>query len=280
MIKFLTCRFNTLVVSFVLLVGVMFGLPNVAVAKPVAKSVSLDPANAGVNVAAIYDTSLATQKSVIKSLKSSKSLLSKAPGFESLSVLKSEDGTRVIFLSQWQDLASYQTYSAQPTEGKSKSSKSKESKDALIAPPRTVVFKIEKTQAADEGITPAIRGKEAVIQFSEFTVKNPDDQPKVIASVEKMMPNILLKKPAPQATTLLSSVDNTDVALLANWNCTADFEDTGSPAAFDEPDAELVALADNDQRLYDVVQIMSAKTKESKESKDFKEDKESKESKD
>lgn len=187
MIKFLTCRFNKLVLSFVLLLGVVIGFPNVAAAKSV-KSVSLDPSNGAVNVAAIYETSLETQKDVIKSMKSSKSLLKKAPGFESLSVLKSEDGTRVIV------------------------------------------------------------------------------QPKVIASVEKMMPSMLVKKPAPQATTLLRSVDNTDVALLANWNCSADFEDTGKPAAFDQPDADLVALADNDQRLYDVVQIMSAKSKESKES--------------
>lgn len=190
MIEFLTCRLNKLVLSFVLLLGVLIGFPDIAAAKSV-KSVSLAPSNGAVNVAAIYDTSLETQKGVIKSMKSSKSLLKKAPGFESLSVLKSEDGTRVIVLSQWQDLESFQTYSSQLTDESSNKSKSSKSKDAAIAPDRTVVFEVEKTQAADEGITPAIRGKEAVVQFSEFTVKNPDDQPKVIAGVEKMMPGIL-----------------------------------------------------------------------------------------
>lgn len=103
---------------------------------------------------------------MIKSLKSSKSL-KKAPGFNSLSILKSEDGSRVVTLAQWQDLASIQAY--KPPVKDSKSSKDKKEKDkkdlVAIAPTKTLVFQIGKTQAALEGATPAIQGKEAVVDM-------------------------------------------------------------------------------------------------------------------
>lgn len=264
--RYLTNRLSKFIVLFVLFLGLNLGLAHPTAAKPI-KSIPFNLSSGAANVATIYDTSLATQKAVVKSIKSSKALLKKAPGFEGLSVLKSEDGSKVIFLSQWQDLASFQTYNAQPTADKSSQSNGT---TAVATPPRVVVFEIAKVQAR-EGATPALRGKEAVVQLSEFRLKNPAEQSQVIAQVEKMMPGILQKQPAPQSTILLRSTDNTEVALLANWNCSADFEDIGQPATFEPPNADLVALADNEQHRYDVVQLMAVKAKKPKDFQEFSE---------
>lgn len=257
MLKFVN-RSKAFILSFVLLLSLIIGYPNAAKADKVPSSFKFDPSSSAVNVTSIYETTPETQKGVIKSLKSSKSL-KKAPGFNSLSILKSEDGARVVTLAQWQDLASYQAY--KPPVEDSKSSKDKKEKDkkdlVAIAPTKTLVFQIDKTQAAVEGATAAIRGKEAVVELSEFTLKSPDAQSTVLSSVEGMFPNILQKQPAPQSVVLLKSMDNAEIALMANWNCSTSFEDLGKPAAFEQP-GDIASLAENDQRLYDVVKIISA----------------------
>lgn len=270
MLKFLNSM-KAFVLSLVLLLSVLIGYPNAAQADKVPSSFKFDASSSAVNVANFYETTLETQKGVIKSLKSSKSM-KKAPGFNSLSILKSEDGSRVVTLAQWQDLASYQAYTTPPVEESksskaedaakedstksSKSKKEKDTKEIAIAPTKTLVLQIGKTQAAVEGATPAIRGKEAVVELSEFKLKSPDAQSTVLSSVEGMFPSILEKQPAPQSVVLLKSVDNTEIALMANWNCSASFEDLGKPAAFEQP-VDIASLADNDQHLYDVVKIIS-----------------------
>lgn len=262
MLKFVS-RSKTFILSFVVLLSVIIGYPNAAQADKVPSSFKFDASSSAVNVANIYETTLETQKGVIKSLKSSKAL-KKAPGFNSLSILKSEDGSRVVTLAQWQDLASYQAYTTPPVDDSTskeekdtaKSKKEKDKKEIAIAPTKTLVLQIGKTQAAVEGATPAIRGKEAVVELSEFTLKSPGDQSTVLSSVEGMFPSILEKQPAPQSVVLLKSVDNAEIALMANWNCSTSFEDLGKPAAFEQP-VDIASLADNDQRLYDVVKIIS-----------------------
>ena len=258
MFKLVSHRFSVFALSFVLLLNALIGYPNVAHAGK-TKSFALDPSSKVVNVVAIYETSLEAQEDVIDALKASKSI-KKAPGFNGFSILKSEDGDRVVALSQWQDLESYEAYNATPVE-ESKSAKDKKKKDIVaIAPTRTMVFEIEKAQAMKDGIIPTIRGKEAVVQLSDFSLKSPDDQTTVLASVEKTIPGVLQQQPTPQSVILMKSTDSKDVALLANWNCGAEFEDLGKPAAFEQP-SDVASLADNDQHLYDVVKIISADKK-------------------
>ncbi|MBD3881050.1 antibiotic biosynthesis monooxygenase [Phormidium tenue FACHB-886] len=269
MVKFPGFKFGTFILSLLLCLSILWGNPSAAMAGKAIKSFAFDPANPVVNVATIYETTPETQKSALSSTKASKSLLKSAPGFEGLSVLKSEDGNRVIVLSQWQDLASYETFSTQLAEAAT-GSKFKKG-EAAVAPARTIVFEVGKVQA-DAGITPALKGKEAIVQFSEFTLKDPADQPKLISSIEKMMPEALLKKPSPQSAVLLQSTDGTDVALLANWNCTVDFAEGVTPTAFDAPTEDVIALADNDLHTYDVVRIMPAKVKEAKVKEEKEED--------
>lgn len=265
MLKFFTQQVNSLILSFVLFLIVLLGLPSAADADKAPMSVVFDPASKLVNVAAIYETTPTTQKDVISSvMKSSKSFFKKAPGFSSFTVLKSEDGARVVTLTQWQDSESYQAFVAQPVEEPTKSSKKgkaeKEDK-ATVAPNRTVIFEIDKTQVP-EGIIPAIRGQAALVQFSEITAKAPDDQSKLLTSAEEQLPDTAKMYPAPQSVVLLRGVDSSNVALLANWGYTAsDFTDLSKAPTFKPLSEDMASLADNDQHLYEVVKVMAAKSK-------------------
>lgn len=270
MLKFVTWQIKGLILSIVLFLTVLIGFPNVAQADKAVKSVAFDPASKTVNVAAIYETTPTNQKDIISGvMKSSISLLKKAPGFSSLSVLKSEDGARVLTLSQWQDSASYQAFISQPVEETSKEGKKEkeDKKDKAAIPIKTVVFEIDKTQAP-EGVIPAIKGKAALVQFSEITAKNSEDQPKLLASAEELLPNVKQMYPAPQSTVLLKGVDNADVALLASWGYSSDeFTDLSKVPTFDPLSDDVASLVDNDQHLYEVVSVVSAKSKSKEKSK-------------
>lgn len=276
MFKFADRGFSTFVISFILFLSVLIGYPNVAQAdksNKVVNPISFDPASKAVNVATVYETTPETQKDTISSIvksvfKSKTSSINKAPGFNNYFILKSEDGSRVLALTQWQDSASYQTFVAPPaqestltSEEPEKEKYSKSSKEyAAIAPARTVVFEIAKTQAG-EGVIPAIKGKKAMVEFDEFTAKDPADQPKLITFAEELMPRATQMQPVPGSVVLLKGIDNADVALLANWDSSEGFEEL-APAktpAFAPPSDELTTLVDTDQHLYEVVKVISAK---------------------
>lgn len=284
MFKMAKPSFSTFIVSLLLFLNVLIGYPNVVhadKAEKVVQPISFAPESKVVNVATIYETTPDTQKDAVSSImksifKSSKSSMKKAPGFNSYYVLKSEDGTRILGLTQWQDSASYQAFITPPepeaTSAESeKSDKEKDSKDfkkekkkdkkyAAIAPARTVVFEVVKTQAG-EGVIPAIKGKKAMVEFDELTAKDPADQPKLITFAEELMPSATQMQPAPGSVVLLKGVDNTDVALLANWDSGENFEelDPAKTPAFAPPSDELTALVNTDQHLYEVVKVVSPK---------------------
>lgn len=258
MCRLFNSKFSALLLSLLLIVSMVVGFPGRAEAAKVAKAIAFDPGVAAVNVAAIYETTPTTQKSTLKSLKSIKTM-KKAPGYSGSALLQSDDGTRIIALSQWKDLASYQAFITPPAEGTKETEK--KSKTPTAAPLKTVVFEIGKTQSIREGIVPTVKGKEAVVEFSDFTLKNVADKDKVVASAEKLIPSALLKQPSPQSVILLSSADSPEIALMANWNCTADFVEGEKPTAIDAPDAELATLVDVDSHLYNVVSILPAEVK-------------------
>ncbi|MBE9009148.1 hypothetical protein IQ250_02890 [Pseudanabaenaceae cyanobacterium LEGE 13415] len=262
MCRLLRHRFRTIAVTVFLSVMILIGFPTRAEAMKAPKAIAFDPSATAVNVAAIYETTSTTQKSTMKSIKGTTKAFKKAPGYGGSAVLQSDDGNRLIVLTQWQDLASYQAAIAPPSTESSKETKT------AIAPSRTVVFEISKAQTAREGLIPAIKGKQAVVEFSEFKLKAPEDQAKVAASAEKLISSTLLKQPAPQSVVLLNSTDSTDVALMATWNCTADFAEGEKPPEFDALDAEIATLVDADQHLYDVVGILPAEVKKPKESEE------------
>lgn len=104
----------------------------------------LNSLNATVNVATIYETNSANQANVLADvLKSSESTLPQASGFIDASILKSQDGTKAIALTQWQDLSSFQAYEA-------KLAKEDTAKHlAEVAAPRTFVYEVKKAETRD-----------------------------------------------------------------------------------------------------------------------------------
>lgn len=256
MCRLFNSKFSAFLLSLLLIVSFMVGFPNRAEAAKAAKAIAFDPGATVINVAAIYETAPTTQKSTLKSLKSMKTM-KKAPGYSSSALLQSEDGTRIIALSQWTDLASYQAFMAPPEPAK----EAEKSKAPPATPLKTIVFEVGKTQSAREGIIPTVKGKEAVVEFSDFTLKDAGDKDKVVAGAEKLIPSALLKQPTPQSVILLNSTDSPEVALMANWNCTADFAAGEKPAAIAAPDAEIAGLVDVDSHLYNVVSILPAEVK-------------------
>lgn len=202
MCRLFNCKLGAIAFSLLLSLMVLIGFPTHAEAAKVAKAIAFDPGVTAVNVATIYETSPTTQKATLKSLKNK--AMKKAAGFSSSALLQSEDGTRVISISQWKDLASYQAFIAPPVDTTA-SKETKKEKAPTAAPLRTVIFEVEKAQTAREGLKPAVKGKEAVVEFSEFKLKNAADKDKVVANAEKLIPATLLKQPAPQSVILLDS---------------------------------------------------------------------------
>jgi heme-degrading monooxygenase HmoA len=261
----LSRRLGLWVLSWILLMTVWVISPSPARADKAVKAVALDPGSDMVNVVAIYETTPALQKGIASSvLKTSKSFFKKAPGFNSFAVFQSEDGTRVMTLTQWQDAASYEASLIQPVED---SSKSKKDKTPAAEPTHVAVYTVDQAQAP-AGMMPSIRGKHALIQFSEITATSPADLDKILTTAEASLPSAAELYPAPYSAVLLKGVDDPTIALLANWGSADEFEDiTALPTLSLLPD-DVASLAQSDQHLYETVKIVSAKPEKEKTEKD------------
>lgn len=235
---------------FLLLMSGCFAFPSPTQAGGM-KAVAFDPPGGAIAVAAIYETSYPAQKPLIKSLKISSKLMKKAAGFKGAFTLRSQDGKQVIAFSQWQDLASYQAFT--PTVKVSVTPAAPAT--APPAPTRTLVYDVAALQTAIEGATPALRGKEAVVQWMQVTPKAAKGQTQTLHLLEALIPEVLQTQPIPQSMVLLQGVEDDEVALLTNWNCSALFEDVGKPVAI-VPSKDLTAIADIDQRLYNVITLI------------------------
>lgn len=270
LLKVLVHKISILLLSVTLLLAVWVCNPMPATADKAVQSVVFDAATDGVNVAAIYETTPDTQEDVVSSvLKSSKSFFKKAPGFGSFSILQSEDGTRVVALTQWQDVASYEASVSQPTEDDAaKYSKKEKAKDKVtVEPSKTIVFKVDQT-LAPQGMTAAIRGKNALVQFSEITATSTEDVPTLLTSAKEQLPTATQLYPPPRSAVLLKSVEGAELAMLATWGYAEEFDDlTLIPTLAVLPE-NATALAESDDHLYEVVKIISAKPEKNKAEKD------------
>lgn len=253
---------TTVILACLLAIGLWSIFPGSAQASKAMKALAFDATSGTVEVAVVYETSFSAQKMVMKSLKASTKLMKKAPGFKGLAMLQSQDGKQVIVLSQWQDLVSYQAYTPPPTTDASQGIAPASA--PLPAPTQTLIFNVAGIQTSIAGSTPALRGKEAVVQLAQFTPKDPDTRSQVLSQVGAMVPEILQKQPIPQSIVLLEDATTGAIALLTNWNCSALFEDVGKPGAID-PGTDLTALADNTQSLYNVVNLVPAEVKKKEE---------------
>lgn len=234
--------------------------PDFALAGQEMKAVTFDATAGTIEVASVYETSFVAQKGTVKSLKTLSKSMKKAPGFKGSLVLQSQDGKRVITLAQWQDLASYQAF-VPPSAA---SNKATVGSTAPPVPTRTLTYELALAQPALPGATPALRGKQAVVQLIQFVAKQPTNFPQLLERVESLIPALLQKQPIPQSVVLLKSVEPAEAALLVNWNCSPAFEDVGQPTAI-EPDEPLLALADVNQQLFNVATLLPVEVKSAKE---------------
>lgn len=266
MFKGFSRQFNALVLSFVLFLSASLGFPNMVLADKAVQPVLFDPATKTVNVANLYETTPTTQTEALSSLmKSSKSLYKKAAGFNSFSIFKSEDGTRVLTLAQWQTPESYQAAIATPAKGAD--AKEEKKSKVTVTPLKTVVFEIDKTQAP-EGVIPAISGNPTLVQFSDLVAKAPEDQPKVLAAAEELLTTATQTYPAPRSAVVMKGVDSTDVALLADWGySSAELADASKLPKLNVSD-EVAALTDSDMHVYEVVKTIAPKAKKAKSEKE------------
>ncbi|GBO56384.1 hypothetical protein APA_4720 [Pseudanabaena sp. lw0831] len=233
----------------------------------VMSSLKFDDSSGIVEVIAIYETSYSAQKGIVKSLKIGNKLIKKSLGFKGFLILQSQDGKHVASLSQWQDLASYQANISTIATDSNKVNAA----DTLAMPPaptQTLMFEVATAQTSIAGTSPALRGKEAIVQLTRFTTQKPDTRSHSLNLVEEMIPNILRNQPIPQSVILLKGIDSNDFALMTNWNCSAMFEDVGKPKAI-ALSSDLESLVDDEQNLYNVVTIIGAQEKKIKKVKKF-----------
>jgi heme-degrading monooxygenase HmoA len=232
---------KTLILTAVLTLSFLGILPGTAQA---ATSVALDTTNQVLNVATIYTTSPATQNQVLSEvLASEQTTLPEAPGFLNSSVLKGQDGTKVVALNQWKDVSSFQAYEVKQTPDTAISA----------ANPRTFVFEIKKI--ATRNTTPAI-AEHGAIMFSEFKMKDPNKQSELAEIVSQMMPGVMQMIPGLQWAAMAPSTDKTTISLIAQWNSREDFESLGKNPGFDKETNYWQTYADNEHDLFDVVKII------------------------
>ncbi|MDX2240875.1 MAG: hypothetical protein NW224_09345 [Leptolyngbyaceae cyanobacterium bins.302] len=257
MLKRVIHQSNSLMFACLLLLSLWFLSPAAVQAGKAMKAMVFDGSSGTIEIATVYETSYSAQKMLVKSLKTKTKAMKKAAGFKGSSMLQSQDGKQVIAFSQWQDVASYQTATA--ASGASASSKSTTASTPLVPPEPTRVLKYEiaTVQTSISGATPALRGKEAVVQLAQFTAKDPVTRSQIRTKVKQLLPQLLQKQPIPQSIVLLTDVETGDVALMTNWNCSALFEDVGKPSAIELSD-DLLALVDSTQQLFNVTSILPA----------------------
>jgi heme-degrading monooxygenase HmoA len=268
MFKRFVRQFNSIALSLMLFLAGLIGFPETAQADKAPKAALFDPSSTAVNVVNIYETTPTTQKDVVSSvMKSSKSFFKKAAGFNSFSVLQSEDGSRVLTLSQWQTPESYQAFIAPPAEEPKSSKKEKKEKET-VAPTRTLLFEIEQTQAP-EGVIPSIRGNATLIEFDEITAEAADDLEKLLSSTEKSLSDVTKVYPAPRSAILFKGVDSPALAVMADWGYSSDefIDSTKFPTLALNLD-EMTPGAGSDQHLYEVVKVIAAKPDKSKDDED------------
>lgn len=233
-------KFNTIAAIALLILGVLTAMPNVAQAET---GISLDTTNEVVNVVTVYPTT-SNQAKVLSQVSQAEPTFSKTPGFQDSAILKAQDGTQVIALSQWQgkDLSSFQSYAKEHVLNIS-----------TDQTPQTFACKVQHTETRT---TLPSFSQGDVIMFSQFKMKPGKDQSELATIVTQEMPSVLQMIPGLQWAVMCPSTDQSTIALLARWNSSEDFESLGQQPGFDKETNYWQTYADNEHGLYDVVKII------------------------
>lgn len=207
-----------------------------------ADTASLDTTTEVVNVVTVYPTT-SNQDQILSEISQAESKFAKTPGFQDSAILKAQDGTQVIALSQWQgkDLSSFKAYAKEHVLNVSTQT------------PQTFACKVQHIETRTT--SPSFNQGD-VIMFSQFKMKPGKDQSELATIITQEMPSVLQMIIGLQWAAMCPSTDESVIALLARWNSRGDFESLGQQPGFDKETNYWQTYADNEHGLYDVVKII------------------------
>ncbi|MEM6433206.1 MAG: hypothetical protein AAF773_05000 [Cyanobacteria bacterium P01_D01_bin.115] len=227
-------------VMILAVVSVLMGVPQTALA-----AVSLDETPDMLNVVTVYPTDSATQSEVLSEVsKSEASTFSDVPGFKDSAILKAQDGSQIVALSQWngKDITSFESYAKEHVlsipEGQSAQS-----------------FACQVQHTETKADSPRFEQGDFV-QFSQFKMKPSKEQSELAGIVSQMMPGALQMSAELQWAAMCPSTDGSTIALIARWNSREGFETIAQQPGFDSETGYWQMYANNEHGLYDVAQVI------------------------
>jgi heme-degrading monooxygenase HmoA len=254
--------------------GVVLGLVLCLAQRPAWADKPVEPLVFGGDSGAIamislYETDPVTQAEAVKSFyKLTKAFYKTIPGFYGLALLASDDGERVVEISQWLDRASYEAFQASLTATASPqynytqyydqyASAKGDAAAAAVSlgdPAMTAAFAIEQV-LTPPGMVAAIPGALALVQLSDLGADTPDQQATLLRTTEAILDGLPDLYPAPRMVVVLNGLDSPQVVLMAHWGSAAEFSDRSQ--------IPLLALAAPavDSRLYQAVKVITPKPK-------------------
>ncbi|ESA37904.1 hypothetical protein N836_34490 [Leptolyngbya sp. Heron Island J] len=240
MLSLLTRQLAKFAVVTLVVVSVLVGLSQTAQA-----AVSLDKTPDLVNVVTVYPTTSETQSEILSEVSEAEAFtFASVPGFKDSAILKAQDDSQVIALSQWngKDLTSFESYA-------------KEHVLSIPAGQSAQSFACQVQHTETRAASPKFQQGD-VVMFSQFKMKPNKAQSELAMVISQMMPGVLDMISGLQWAAMCSSTDESTIALLARWNSRDDFKSLGQKAGFDPETNYWQDYANNEHGLYDVVEII------------------------
>lgn len=245
-------------------------------ANKVTEPMVFDAGTGAIAVVSLYETSSATQADAVQSFyKLTKSFYKAIPGFYGLVLFSSTDGSRIVELSQWADVASYNACQASLVSGgvdytkyyekysgtKGGNVKAKEAVE-LGEPFLTTAFAIDQA-VSPPGMVSAIQGETALVQIIEIAADSPEQQVGLLTAAQATLADLPQLYPAPRTAVLLKGIDPPHLALLVNWGSAAEFSDLDQmPQLALAADVEALELnLAIDSHLYQAIKVIIPKAK-------------------
>ncbi len=263
----------------VCLLGLLLFLPTFpAWADKAVEPLTFQANTGAIAVISLYETDPATQADAVKSFyKVSKSFYKAIPGFYGLALLSSQDGSRVIELTQWEDKDSYDAFQASlagggdeedytkyyekytSAKGGKGKGKKKDETVSLGEPFLTAAFAIDQV-VSPPGMLSAIPGGMALVQLSDVAADSADQQSDLIEAAQATLSGLPQLYPAPRTTVLLRGIDTFHIALLANWGTAAEFSDVAQlpQLSLSADKTEEVSFV-TDNHLYQTIKVITPK---------------------
>ena len=208
--------------------------------------VLLDRAEDLVNVITVYPTTVKTQAAVLAEVTTAeKKEFANIPGFQDSSILKAQDGSGVIALSQWQgkDLSSFQFYAKEHTLMNINTA----------GKPQSFACQVQHIETRK--VAPSF-GEQDTIMFSQFKMKPDKEQSELANIITGEMPSVLQMVPGLKWASMCPSTNKSTIALIASWKSQGDFKSLGQKPGFEKETNYWQTYANNEHGLFDVVKVI------------------------